>query len=109
MLHLKISSARIPVAHINDGPAHIAISKRKSVACSDNQHRLYGQLLALGSVSDENGQPLLSDEQVEQIMKQEPPAVPETTLNALFHLDKPLHRLPQFARRLRTFKAERGL
>jgi MoxR-like ATPase len=76
---------------------------------SDNQHRLYGQVLALGSVSDENGQPLLSDEQVEQIVKQEPPVVPETTLNALFHLDKPLHKLPQFARRLRTFKAERGL
>jgi AAA domain (dynein-related subfamily) len=76
---------------------------------SDNQHRLYGQLLALGSVSNESGQHLLSDEQVEQIVKQEPPAVPETILNALFHLDKPLHRLPQFARRLRTFKAERGL
>ena len=76
---------------------------------SDNQHRLYGQLLALGSVSDENGQSLLSDERVEQIVKQEPPVVPETTLNALFHLDKPLHKLPQFARRLRTFKAERGL
>jgi AAA domain (dynein-related subfamily) len=76
---------------------------------SDNQHRLYGQLLALGSVSDENGQPLLSDEQVELIVKQEPPAVPETTLNTLFHLDKPLYRLPQFTHRLRTFKAERGL
>jgi hypothetical protein len=76
---------------------------------SDNQHRLYGQLLALGSVSAENGQPLLPDEQVELIVKQEQPAVPETTLNVLFHLDKPLYRLPQFTRRLRTFKAERGL
>jgi hypothetical protein len=76
---------------------------------ADRQHRLYGQLLALGSVSAEDGQPLLSDERIEQIAGQEPPAVPEVTLSALFHLDKPFYKLPQFTRRLRTFKAERGL
>jgi len=76
---------------------------------ADRQHRLYGQLLALGSVSAEDGQPLLSDERIEQIAGQEPPAVPEVTLSTLFHLDKPFYKLPQFTRRLRTFKAERGL
>ena len=76
---------------------------------ADRQHRLYGQLLALGSVSAEDGQPLLSDERIEQIAGQEPPAVPEATLSALFHLDKPFYKLPQFTRRLRTFKAEREL
>jgi MoxR-like ATPase len=76
---------------------------------SENQHRLYGQLLSLSSISDENGQPLLSNEQVEQIAGQEQPTIPEIPLKALFHLDKPLYRLPQFTRRLRLFKAERGL
>jgi catechol 2,3-dioxygenase-like lactoylglutathione lyase family enzyme len=33
----------------------------------------------------------------------------EAILNALFHLDKPFYTLPQFTRRLRLFKAERGL
>ncbi|MDQ2886757.1 MAG: AAA family ATPase [Chloroflexota bacterium] len=71
--------------------------------------RLYGQLLALGGVSDEQGQALLRDEKIEQIANQEQPAISEATLIALFHLDKPFYKLPQFARRLRTFKAERGL
>ncbi len=81
---------------------------------TDNQHRLYGQLLALNSVHvkndhDDNAQPLLSDEQVEHIANLEQPAIPESLLRSLFHLDMPLYRLPQFTRRLRTFKAERGL
>ncbi|SRR6266487_7723 len=76
---------------------------------ADRQHRVYGQLLALGSVSAEDGQPILSDERIEQIAGQESPAVPEATLSALFHLDKPFYKLPQFTSRLRTFKAERGL
>ncbi|HEV2662298.1 MAG TPA: hypothetical protein VGU68_16950, partial [Ktedonobacteraceae bacterium] len=76
---------------------------------ADRQHRIYGQLLALGSVSAEDGQPLLSDERIEQIADQEPPTIPDITLRTLFHLDKPFYKLPQFTRRLRTFKAERGL
>jgi AAA domain (dynein-related subfamily) len=76
---------------------------------TDRQHRVYGQLLALGSVSDEQGQPLLSDEKIEQIANQEQPTIPEASLTALFHLDKPFYKLSQFTRRLRTFKAERGL
>jgi hypothetical protein len=76
---------------------------------ADRQHRVYGQLLALGSVRAEDGQPLLSDERIEQIADQEPPTIPDMILRTLFHLDKPFYKLPQFTRRLRTFKAERGL
>jgi MoxR-like ATPase len=72
-------------------------------------HRLYGQLLALGSISDDHGQPFLTDEEIEKIVAQGQPRIPKDTLTSLFHLEQPLCRLPQFTRRLRTFKAERGL
>lgn len=72
-------------------------------------HRLYAQLLALGSVSSSEGQPLLSDEEIEQIARQDRPEIPAHKLSEIFHLAHALYRLPQFTRRLRAYKAERGL
>jgi hypothetical protein len=72
-------------------------------------NRQYGQLLSLGSVTDSDGQAVLTDEEIEQIVAQDQPVVASSKLNTLFHLAHPTNKLPQFARRLRTFKAERGL
>jgi MoxR-like ATPase len=71
--------------------------------------RIEAQLLALSSVSDDSGQPFLSDNQIERIAAADAPQVPAALLGELFHLDVPLVRLPQFTRRLRIFKVERGL
>jgi MoxR-like ATPase len=71
--------------------------------------RVYGQLLSLGSVIDDDGHAYLTDEEIEQIAAQQQPGVPTEKLRSLFHLRYPTYRLPQFTRRLRTFKAERGL
>jgi hypothetical protein len=71
--------------------------------------RLYGQLLSLGSICNNTGQPFLSDTEVEQIMTQDRPAVQSECLTSLFHLNETHHNLPLFRHRLRTFKVERGL
>ncbi len=71
--------------------------------------RIYAQLLALGSVINDQGQPFLSNGQIEHIIAADTPQVPAPILNDLFHLDSPPARLPQFARRLLGFKAARGL
>lgn len=67
------------------------------------------ELLSLGSVNDSSGQVVLTDEEIEQIVAQDQPVVASSKLNTLFHLVHPTYKLPQFTRRLRTFKAERGL
>jgi len=69
----------------------------------------YGQLLALNSVNSTTNQPFLSDEEIEQIARQDHPTIPPSRLKNLFHLEHPRHKLPQFTRRLCTFKTERGL
>jgi hypothetical protein len=71
--------------------------------------RLYGQLLALGNVHDSHDQPFLTDEKIEHIATQDHPQIASELLIQLFHLDRASYALPQFTRRLRTFKAERGL
>lgn len=71
--------------------------------------RIYAQLLAFGGLINEQGQPFLHDEQIEQIVAADTPQVPAPVLSELFHLNSPLMRLPHFTRRLRVFKAERGL
>ena len=71
--------------------------------------RIYAQLLALGGVINDQGQPFLRDEQIEQIAAADTPQVPAAILEDLFHLDSPRTRLPQLTRRLRVYKAERGL
>ncbi|MDQ2888439.1 MAG: MoxR family ATPase [Chloroflexota bacterium] len=74
-----------------------------------SRDRIYGQLLALGSVTDDSGQALLSASEIERIAAQDTPLVPATLLADLFHAGQPRYSLPQFTRRLHTFKAERGL
>jgi len=71
--------------------------------------RLYGQLLSLSNVTNHNGQELLSDGDIERIAAGNDPTITGEKLNQLFHLDQPGVRLPQFTRRMRAFKAERGL
>lgn len=71
--------------------------------------RIEAQLLALGSVSNDAEQPFLSDSQIERIVAADVPLVPAAVLDGLFHLEVPLMHLPQFTRRLRVFRAERGL
>ncbi len=72
-------------------------------------NRLYGQLLSMGNVTGSDGQAVLTDEEIEQIAAQNQPAVAPSKLSTLFHLAYPTYKLPQFTRRLRTFKTERGL
>ncbi len=76
---------------------------------TNTPHRLYGQLLSLGSVSTIDGQSFLSDVEIEQIAAQNKPGIPSARLSQLFHLESADVHLPQLTRRLRTFKAERGL
>jgi len=71
--------------------------------------RISAQLLAFGGVINDQGQSFLSDEQIEHIATADTPQVPASIFNELFHLDSPHMRLPQFTRRLRVFKSERGL
>jgi hypothetical protein len=71
--------------------------------------RIYAQLLALGSVINDQGQSFLSDDQIERIAVADTPQIPVPILSELFHLDSPPMRLPQFTRRLRIFKTERRL
>ena len=73
--------------------------------------RQSAHLSAISNVLDHQGQPYLADEEVEQLLdlEDEEPQLAPALLNKIFHLDRPLYKLPQFTRRLRTFKAERGL
>jgi MoxR-like ATPase len=71
--------------------------------------RRKAQLEALGSIIDQNGSILLDDEQIEHLAQEAEPKISRDILVKIFHLDNPSFPLPQFARRLRIFKAERGL
>jgi hypothetical protein len=71
--------------------------------------RLYGQLQALSNIVHEDGVQYLSDATIERLVEQEQPTVAGPILQKLFHLEHAHPLLPQFMRRLRTFKAERGL
>ncbi|GHO99627.1 hypothetical protein KSF_096750 [Reticulibacter mediterranei] len=71
--------------------------------------RLYGQLRAFSTIVDDNGILYLSDADIERIVALDQPTMTNATLQQLFHLDHEHPTLPQFIRRLRVFKAERGL
>jgi len=71
--------------------------------------RLRAQLEALNTAVDDNGRPLLTDEDVESLSEQDKPQIAAEKLVAIFRLDHLPFQLPQFTRRLRTFKTERGL
>lgn len=71
--------------------------------------RLRAQLEAFNNVVNDTGNPFLTDDEVERLSEQEKPQIAPEALTAIFHLDQHRYALPQFTRRLRTFKAERGL
>jgi hypothetical protein len=71
-------------------------------------NRLYRQLLAFGNVTNAEGDPYLSDVEIEHIASQASPTIPSERLAGIFHPMRERYALPQFTRRLRTFKAERG-
>jgi hypothetical protein len=69
-------------------------------------------LLALSRINDENGAAYLSDEEVETVAQSTQPTIAPGKLVNLFnilHLGTSAFHLPRFTRRLRAFKAERGL
>jgi len=73
------------------------------------QRRLTAHLEALSSIVNREGQHLLSDEDIEDLLAQEEPYIVPEILSEIFHFDHLPYRLPQFVRRLRTYKAEHGL
>jgi hypothetical protein len=76
---------------------------------ADRPQRLAAQLHGLGDVIGEQGQPLLGEEEITELLKGEQPQIRKEILASIFHLGEQAERLPQFTRRLRGFKAERGL
>ena len=102
----------VEVLHTYLTVEHIRFSDAYHMLLADlasTPQRLYGQLLALGNVHDGHDQPFLTDEKIEKIATQDHPQIASELLTQLFHLDRASYALPQFTRRLRTFKAERGL
>ncbi|HXL36302.1 MAG TPA: AAA family ATPase [Ktedonobacteraceae bacterium] len=80
------------------------------------RRRLVAHLEALHRIVNSQGEPLLSDEAIERLLDEEeelsiivPELLPPELLTEAFRLDHPSYKLPQFMRRLRTFRAEHGL
>lgn len=71
--------------------------------------RLTAHLEALHTILDADGADLISDDDLDDLLAQEEPSIAPEILHEIFHLDHPAYRLPQFARRLRMYKAEHGL
>ena len=83
---------------------------------SMKRRRLAAHLEVLHRIVNDQGEPLLSDEAIERLLDEEeelsiivPEILTPELLTEAFHLDHPPYKLPQFMRRLRTFKAEQGL
>ncbi|HEY4036867.1 MAG TPA: AAA family ATPase [Ktedonobacteraceae bacterium] len=96
--------------YLTTDPAAFSAAYHQLLArLASTPQRLYAQLLALASVHDEENHPYLSDAQIDRIAALDQPEIPAAALTDLFHLNYPISPLPQFTRRLRTFKAERGL
>jgi hypothetical protein len=73
------------------------------------KRRLIAHLEALGTLVNEQGEQLLTDEDIEELLEQEELSVSPEILSEAFHLNKIPYQLPQFSRRLRNFKAVHGL
>jgi hypothetical protein len=83
---------------------------------SMKRRRLAAHLEALHRIINSQGESLLADEAIERLLDEEedlslivPELLTSELLTEAFHLDHPPYKLPQFTRRLRTFKAEHGL
>lgn len=73
------------------------------------KRRLVAHMEALSTIVTEQGEPLLSDEAMEELLEQKEPDVSPEVLHEAFHLEHIPYKLPQFSRRLRNFKAVHGL
>lgn len=73
------------------------------------RNRVHAQLLKLGNVTQRNSLPIMTEQEIDRTLAQNQPTVPAEHVRDLFYLDQPIAALPQFSRRLRTFKVERGL
>jgi hypothetical protein len=92
-----------------DADTFIDRYNRFITSLAGKQRRLTAHLEALSSIVNTEGQHLLSDEDIEDLLAQEEPYIVPEILSEIFHLDHLPYRLPQFVRRLRTYKAEHGL
>jgi hypothetical protein len=77
------------------------------LAGKQRQHSKH--LEALNAIADSEGKALLTDEEVEQLLENPTLQLSSEVLDEAFHLEHAPYRLPQLGRRLRAFKAERGL
>lgn len=73
------------------------------------QRRYGAHLETLSALVNKDGKALLTDEEVEQLLENPMLQLPPEVLDEAFHLEHAPYRLPQLGRRLRAFKAERGL
>lgn len=85
------------------------ISRYTAILTDQGERRRIAQLEALANVVDVNGNALLNEEQIDQLVEQEQPQVAADVLAEIFHLNAPRYPLPYLVRRLRAFKGERGL
>jgi hypothetical protein len=95
---------------ITDQAAFIARINQILVGLLGSPRRLAAQLAALNVVVDESNSALVTlADDPDVYSAQRPPQLSDTEAIALFHWQNAGHPLPAFVRRLRAFKAERGL
>lgn len=99
-----------------DTDAFITKYHRFISSLNTKRRRLAAHLEALHRVVNVQAEAFLSDEAVERLLDEEedlsqliPELLPPALLTEAFHLDHSPYKLPQFTRRLRTFKTEHGL
>jgi hypothetical protein len=72
--------------------------------------RLAAQIAALNAVVQSDGSPIVAlEEDLDRYSERNPPQLSESDVVALFHWQNAGYDLPAFVRRLRAFRAERGL
>jgi hypothetical protein len=99
-----------------DKDAFINKYHRFIYSLNTKRRRLAAHLEAIHRVVNVQAEALLPDEAVERLLDEEedlsrliPELLPAELLTEAFHLDHLPYELPQFTRRLRTFKTEHGL
>lgn len=73
-----------------------------------SERRLSAQIDALATVTADDGAPLMSDDDAARLIAGEA-LLTDALISTVFRLGAPFFTLPQFARRLRAYKTERGL
>lgn len=75
-----------------------------------SKRRLQEQLEVLGRVVREDGAAWLEEREIERLLvSNDPPELSRDILHGIFHLNADRIELPQFSRRLRAYRSERGL